>query len=995
MNPTYRNSDRIFCAAVALLTLLHLGTPAWALPTDYTVEHGSVTSEASGSEQHFHIDSDQSILSFPQFSISPSETVAFHFHTGNPAVSSVLNRVTGGQLSTIAGVLLSNGQVFLVNPAGILIADTARIDTAGFVASALNITNENFLAGNWNFEQDPGFAPASVVNQGTILARPGDLIGLLGGAVQNSGLLVAELGSVALVSGARATLSFDQGGWLAVAVSEPLQQLAVGPDGQPVDSAVTQTGSIFAPGGQILIHARAVEGLFNRLVSLPSGVIEAVTVVARNGRIELVGEGGALYHAGTLRTDGTAEAPDGGEISVRGSRIEQAGLITANAAENGQAGEVSLTARDSVALKPGSRLEAKASGADGQGGSVRVASEQPKQSGLVQFEEGSVIDVSGGSVSGDAGSVELSAAELQFAGQAVAQAASGYFGGRLLVDPLFLIFNTTAQVAPPDNGTGTPDISFGDPPAAGTTIVEIADIVAFAQAFFQAVNDITINAAIVMGAGNSLRLEAGRNITQNADVTVSGAGTVTLIADADSNGSGAFVMSAGTSIASETGDIVVSNGGPMELRDITSASGDIVALSEGNLIIRGPSTISTGGAGSIFLMADSDLEGHGHFSMDSGSALMTDTGAIVVFSALFSDPSEAELELRTVTSTSGEIVALSGRGVRVRGAISTGGSGGILLDGDFDLNGSGTVRMDPGGVSSLTTAEGPIELLGGNADMNLREITSGSGDVCVHSADTINVRGPITTGGDGMITLWADSDGSGVGTVNQDGSSDDITTAAGQILLWGAGSMTVENLTSTSGNIFVWVSNPTADLRLDGLVSTGGSVELFAGDDIRDGNGGALNVSAGGNAEFTALNGTIGTTGNPLDVLIGGILDVGAGGIAGGASINIAGAVGGGVGGSPPTPPHLVTALGLPAGGPATPGTVRLNGIPMALIGALGAGFDADLICITGAGGGGGGGGGGAPPILPPVISALTGLGELFDFLFEVELRRRYRGFVI
>lgn len=1146
MNMSRRPWERFVASAVVLITALHWSVPAWALPSGTTVEHGSVTCEQTDAHSvHCHIESDQAILSHARFDIAQLEGVHFHFH--NPtATSSILNRVTGGQLSTITGALLSNGQVFLINPAGIYITDTARIDTAGFVASTLNITNQDFLARIWQFEQDPDLPPASVVNQGTILARPGDLIGLLGGAVQNSGLLVAELGSVTLVSGSQVTLSFDQSGWLAVAVSQPVAQLAVGPDGQPVSSAIEQTGSIFAPGGQILIHARAVEGLFNRLVNLPSGVIEAVTVVAHNGRIYLTGDGGMLYTGGTIRADGTPEAPDGGEISVRADRVEQAGAITANAAEGGQAGQVSLTAKDSVALRPGSRLEAKASGAAGQGGSVRVASEQPKQSGSVRFEEGSVIDVSGGSSSGDAGSVELSAAEVRFDGQAVARAQEGYFGGRLLVDPLHLIF-AALGIAPADAAAGTPDIAHGDPPAGGTTTVAIPTIVGFAEAFFQAVLDITVDAPLVMDTNNDLRMEAGRDILLNASVqvkgnggvmtliadadfsgsggpasdgdgtivqavgaqilsdkgtltletgedftvnalvkgsgevhitshmgnilddgdastfvqakdlfltadaagmgvgttglldvdlngeltlavgsggaavhdqgdsftlvstavapggsldiradkrlevegahAVTGAGGIALTADADGDGSGALQMKSGSSLSSESGDIVLSNSEKMELRTITSVSGDIAASSDDNITVKGPSAISTGGAGTITMIADSDMEGHGHFSMDSGSSLMTDAGDIFVSTAIFGGASEAELELQTVTSTSGDITALSGRGIRIRELVSTGGAGAVFMDADANLDGSGQLRMSSGSV--LSTVGGDIDLRDAG-EMILQTVTSATGDICVHSWDDINVRGPISTGGAGMITLWADSDLSGLGTIKQDSLSDDITTDSGQILLWGANGAKIKDITSTSGNIFVWLTNADANMRLDGLISTGGSVELFAGGDIRDDNGGALNVFAGGDAEFTALNGTIGSAGDPLDVLIGGFLDVAAGGVEGGISVNLAGVVGGGVGGPPPTPPHLVAALGYPAGGPVPPGPVLLNGVPLALAGAIGPGFDADTTCITGL----------VvpppPPILgggpPPVISVLA---SLLDFLFDVENRRRYRGFVI
>ena len=161
-----RTSLALACA------MLWAATPVAALPTDYTVEQGSVSSEHTQDSLSLTIDSDQAILNFPQFDIGALESVVFHFSQASPTAS-VLNRVTGGSLSTIAGALLSNGLVLLINPAGIHITETARINTAGFVASTMNITNDDFLPGRFHSE---GTEPVAVINQGQITAQPGGLI---------------------------------------------------------------------------------------------------------------------------------------------------------------------------------------------------------------------------------------------------------------------------------------------------------------------------------------------------------------------------------------------------------------------------------------------------------------------------------------------------------------------------------------------------------------------------------------------------------------------------------------------------------------------------------------------------------------------------------------------------------------------------------------------------------------------------------------------------
>ena len=62
--------------------------------------------------------------------------------------------------------------MFLINPNGILFGAGSQIDVAGLVASTLQLSNADFLAGRMNFTGDPARASA-VVNQGRINAGAG------------------------------------------------------------------------------------------------------------------------------------------------------------------------------------------------------------------------------------------------------------------------------------------------------------------------------------------------------------------------------------------------------------------------------------------------------------------------------------------------------------------------------------------------------------------------------------------------------------------------------------------------------------------------------------------------------------------------------------------------------------------------------------------------------------------------------------------------------
>ena len=70
------------------------------------------------------------------FGIGEGESVRFV----QPSASSItLNRVTGGDRSGIFGNLNANGQVWLINPNGILFGQNARINVGGLLGTTRDI----------------------------------------------------------------------------------------------------------------------------------------------------------------------------------------------------------------------------------------------------------------------------------------------------------------------------------------------------------------------------------------------------------------------------------------------------------------------------------------------------------------------------------------------------------------------------------------------------------------------------------------------------------------------------------------------------------------------------------------------------------------------------------------------------------------------------------------------------------------------------------------
>jgi hypothetical protein len=227
--------------------------------------------------------------------------------------------VLGADPSSILGSLSANGKVFLVNPNGILFGKGASVNVGGLVASTLNITDSDFFAGNYKFS---GASQGSVQNLGSISAA-GGYVALLGANVSNDGVISAQLGTVALAAGNAITLDVAGDGLLNVTVSQGA-----------LNALVQNGGLIQADGGQVLLSAQAADILMSSAVN-NTGVIQAQTLVNRNGKISLL----AYMQGGTVAVGGTldASAPNGGdggfiETSAAHVNIARGAKITTEAA---------------------------------------------------------------------------------------------------------------------------------------------------------------------------------------------------------------------------------------------------------------------------------------------------------------------------------------------------------------------------------------------------------------------------------------------------------------------------------------------------------------------------------------------------------------------------------------------------------------------------------------------------------------------------------------
>lgn len=180
--------------AAAIATIV--APVAEANPLGSSVAAGSATVTGEGTASvTVNQSTDKAIVNWNTFDIGVGEATRFV----QPGADSVtLNRVTGGLgTSTIDGALSANGNIFLINPDGILFGSESVVDVGGLVATTGDIADDDFMAGRYVFGS-PGAADASVVNAGTITAASGGFAALVAPGVRNSGTISARLGQVGL-----------------------------------------------------------------------------------------------------------------------------------------------------------------------------------------------------------------------------------------------------------------------------------------------------------------------------------------------------------------------------------------------------------------------------------------------------------------------------------------------------------------------------------------------------------------------------------------------------------------------------------------------------------------------------------------------------------------------------------------------------------------------------------------------------------------------------
>lgn len=191
------NSNSVHKVFVVNFLTLALTSVTLASPQGAQVVVGQATIETKDNLTTI-TNTPNSVINWQSFNIGKDEIVKFVQQNSN---SAVLNRVVGNDISQILGSLQSNGKVFLVNPNGILFGKNATVNVQSLIASTLDISNDQFASGKLSFEQQKQATIASVLNQGLVKVNDDGTLALIGGNVENNGVLEARDGSVFLLAG--------------------------------------------------------------------------------------------------------------------------------------------------------------------------------------------------------------------------------------------------------------------------------------------------------------------------------------------------------------------------------------------------------------------------------------------------------------------------------------------------------------------------------------------------------------------------------------------------------------------------------------------------------------------------------------------------------------------------------------------------------------------------------------------------------------------------
>ncbi|WP_373534560.1 CHAT domain-containing protein [Microcoleus sp.] len=869
--------------------------------------------------------------SFSNFNLSEGQIANF---LTNPNIQNILGRISG-DVSIVNGLISvsgGNSNLFLMNPAGIVFGQNARLNVPGsFLATTATgigfgdgwfnfagINDYKSLLGNPNQFNFNNSQTGTIVNTGNLAVGSGQNLTLLGGTVINTGQLSAPAGkiTVAAVPGQNAVRISQVGNLLSLEITPflPSEKSAIAPAALPqlltgpgVASATGLTTNaqgqlVLTDGQKVQVNAGSaiVSGTVN--VFAPSG--------ATGGAVNILGEKVGLFGA-NINASGTN---GGGVVRVGG------GFQGMEPVPNAQVTYVS----------PDSTIAANAIDR-GNGGTAVIWSDN-----TTRFFGN--ITARGGIAAGNGGTVEVSGKNaLTFQGEVDTRATNGAIGS-LWLDPANIAIvsgndDTSAR------STGGELQATTEPTETLISEVQLEQMAAGSNVVLDTPGEITVQdlpdnqLSLQARTGDSVTFRSGGVFFVNDpnDLIETQGGNINIFASSISLG---WLNANGGNIALTANGIDFRGGN----NSVSSAGGTIRLQPNDNRAIR------VGGTGDILGILDLTYTDLGALAGGFGSIAIgraNSSSIAIVAPITFNSPltlqgssiaidnalrttGSASLTLDAPQSAIGANIATSGADLTFTGnaslnadvALSTEVTGNILFSGSLD--GSHALILDAqrvrfGGTVGQTTPLASLTVNGSSTELSSAIATAGnitfnSAVTVDHSATLATSTGNITfantldsiLGRANNLTLRAGGNINFRGPIGQTQrlgllSADAVNVTA-------ASTIAVRSLTINARNSATLRGDTTAalvaDLKagnvlLEGNFRTdGGSVNLQATREVRTrnitSNGGRIRVEGNtvvaGAIDSSSVTGTGGTI----------ALNSKAGSLTAGA-LNASGAIGGNI----------------------------------------------------------------------------------------------------
>ncbi len=740
-------------------------TLAWANPQGQQVVRGSATFNTNGNTLTV-TNTPGAAINWQSFSIKANETT--HFQQANSA-SSVLNRVVQNNPSDIMGRLTSNGKVVLVNPFGITVGKGAAVDTAGFTASTLNISDADWAQGKLRFQGNSLSGDVKV--DGVIRSSNGDVMLFAPNvAVGSDALVKAENGNVVIGAGQKVEVT-----------GRGLEGIRF--EIQSADNKAINLGRI--EGNAVGIFAGTLRH---------SGSITAQTATLEGGKVVLraIKDVEISGPAAVIRADGAAGKP-GGQISISSAsgdvKIGTGATISANGGAGAAGGAVGISAdAGRLVVEQGTQVSA-----DGfPGGSVRLfGASEARVAGVVTavspVRTDSSTQIEPISLA-KGGKVEVLGAQVSLQAGAQLDVSGDGGGGTILVGGDFQGKN--AEVPNAKNTDVAPGVILT---ADGRVEGDGGKVIVWADNDTHFAGTLSAQGGLLGGNGGFAETSGKQNLyfRGRANLAAPRGRTGTLLLDPDT---------------------IAILGGTADGNDLPDGSS--LTVDSGGL-----GTISIGSFPSNFTVYESELENtNANILLQAASRIFV-TGTFNGGDIALLNNNSLTLEVTSASSTNHGIdLTTSNHGTGL--VIRTSGSGGITL--------TASGASPNGGItlSSLVTDGGAVHVSAAGTLVNGGGITvGGAGSVSLSSSGSLYSGTISTVGGD--VALKAKDSGSLYinGPIITSGGN--VQAQGAEVLMQSGASS--GNINASAGDVEIEATGTIGRAQVDyGLSITGSSISIAA-----------------------------------------------------------------------------------------------------------------------------------------------------------------------